>query len=101
MMSVTRRKNGDRLEYHLVGRFISGNHDKFREVLSDLGQPGTKEIVINLSKLEAIDSMAIGLILSAKAEAEKLGIKMSINASGSHVKQVLSAYHAEKYIEIQ
>ncbi|HCR85278.1 MAG TPA: hypothetical protein DIV86_01220 [Alphaproteobacteria bacterium] len=100
-MFVTKKISEKGVTFYLSGRFGVGFYDRFRSVIDDIKTMQVKEIDINLSKLENIDSMAVGLILSAKEEAAKHGVSLVVSNPSAAIKPIIASHHFEKYIKIQ
>ncbi len=61
------------LEAALTGRLTFETQKVFRDMVEDLRASGAARWVIDLEKLEFIDSAGLGLLLRAKAVSEKEG----------------------------
>lgn len=70
--SITESTGGDGVRIELAGELDLSVADRLRDRLDALAQPGAK-VVLDLSKLEFIDSSGINVIVSLHRQAETGG----------------------------
>lgn len=70
--------------YELKGRFTFNDHDKFSSIITAIANKEAYNVVLVLGELEFVDSAALGLLLIARDEAAKHGVRLSLrNPRGS------------------
>ncbi len=85
----------------VAGRFDFSIHRDFRHNYEEiLGTPGVRHLDVDLSRVEYIDSSALGmlLLLREKAGGRSIGIRLT-NAGGA-VRQVLEVANFGRLFEI-
>ena len=69
-MTVRLTHDNDKAILHIQGRFDFNVHAAFRQCSEEaLGHAGTREIVINLSRVNYLDSSALGMLLLLREKA--------------------------------
>jgi anti-anti-sigma factor len=66
------------LEAALAGKLTFDDQNLFRQMLSEMSDGAEARWVIDLSRLEFIDSAGLGLLLRAKAASEQAGKTVAI-----------------------
>lgn len=101
-MLINEKTDGPVARLNLEGRFDFHSHRDFRTAYeTTLGKPDIREIVIDFSRVDYLDSSALGmlLLLREKAEAASKKVKLA-NISGA-VKQVLEIANFGKLFTIE
>ena len=62
---------GSEARVSLIGEFTFTDYAMFREILSRLTRTRDTEIAIDLSRLDFVDSAALGMLLIARDEVER------------------------------
>jgi anti-sigma B factor antagonist len=90
-MHVDARKVEDVVVVTLDGRLVSGVGDRILHgVIDELLAEGKEKILLDLSRVSAIDSSGIGELVAGLKLAERFGAEMKLLRLGSQVRQVLS-----------
>jgi len=74
----------------LSGEFTFTDHVAFREVADRLFETKDRSLVIDLSKLEFIDSAGLGMLLIAREEAGKANRNLSLRGPQGQVERMFS-----------
>ncbi len=80
---------GSQRELSLRGRLAFTDHDAFRDIVAQLGQPGPSTCSVNLSGLEAIDSAGLGLLMLVNDAAKENHISVTLRGARDQVKRML------------
>ncbi|HYD30472.1 MAG TPA: STAS domain-containing protein [Azospirillaceae bacterium] len=73
----------------LTGRLEFTDHDRLRDIVALLNEPGLRTFVIDLANLEFIDSAGIGMLLILLEEAEQRNIRFMVRGARDTVKRSL------------
>jgi len=89
-MQISSAVDGDKGVLSLDGRFDFSSHRDFRAAYEKLLEtPGLQEIDVNLSKVEYLDSSALGMLLLLREKADSKSKKVVLSGAHGTVKQVL------------
>jgi len=91
----------DCFEVELMDSLTSADLTSFRDFLSEMKKTKCKETVLDLSKLNWIDSAGLGMLILAKETAEKADIQLSLRSPRGHVKSLLELGRFDKLFAIQ
>ncbi|MDK9723955.1 MAG: STAS domain-containing protein [Sterolibacteriaceae bacterium MAG5] len=81
----------------LVGTFNHAVHRPFKEATRPaLANADVKELLIDMSNVERIDSSALGLLLVTRDEAKKAGKTMSLKGAQGVTKRALDMAQFER-----
>jgi len=100
-MEYTTNKEGDSTAIFLKGRLTFADHEKFRKLLAEIGAQGTKNLVIDLKSLEAIDSVGLGLLMIARDDTEERKGRFALRSPQGEVKRIFTISKAETLFTIQ
>jgi stage II sporulation protein AA (anti-sigma F factor antagonist) len=78
----------DRLVIAIEERFVFSDHQAFRDILEGLGETTGPSIVVDLSKLEFIDSAGLGMLLLLHDRAAELSRPLSMQGASGQVAQI-------------
>jgi len=96
-MNVTRSITHDTEVLRLQGRFDFSAHRDFRDVFkSAVANKATREIQLDLSAVEYLDSSALGMLLLSLENAKAAGKTLSLARASGTVKQVLDIANFQK-----
>jgi anti-anti-sigma factor len=85
----------------LTGRFEFSAHREFRETVERvLGQQGLKEIVVDLTDVDYVDSSALGMLLMLRERAGSARLTLKLTNPRGMVRQALDIAHFEKLFAI-
>jgi anti-anti-sigma factor len=72
----------------LSGEFTFTDHAEFRSIVGSLFDGKSSPVVIDLSKLEFIDSAGLGMLLLARDEASKASRSLVLRGPAGQVKRM-------------
>lgn len=77
------------MEIRLAGRFTFTDYTKFRTAVTQAVEAKVKGLTFDLGALEFLDSAALGMLLLARDEAQKIGAGVAIRGASGQVERVL------------
>ncbi|HYH23244.1 MAG TPA: STAS domain-containing protein [Azospirillum sp.] len=80
-MDFQARSTPEAIEARLTGRLEFTDHDRLREIVVLIEESRSQRFVIDLSKLEFIDSAGLGMLLILQEEAESRSIPMTVRGA--------------------
>ena len=87
-MECVRHIEGGVYSVSISGKFTFADHMEFRTILEKIRDAGVRQIVLNVSQLEFVDSAALGMFLLARDEAEKQVKSLVIAGANGQVKKM-------------
>ena len=100
-MQVTVAVSGTAAVIKLQGRFDFNTHREFRENTDGVvSNAQVKDITVDFSGTDYLDSSALGMLLMLRDKASTLGKKVSLSNCRGPVKQVLDIANFGKLFEI-
>lgn len=91
----------NRAVLHLNGRFDFSIHKGFRDACEQaLATPQIKEIEVNLSGVDYLDSSALGMLLLLKERSGKIGAQTRLSHCQASVRQILDIANFGKLFTI-
>lgn len=89
-MQTTVTTGNGRSVIRLNGRFDFNAHREFREAMEEaLGDPGSREVAVDLAEVDYLDSSALGMLLMLRDKASGSNRTVSLANSRGTVRQVL------------
>ena len=85
----------------LEGAFTFKDHLAFRAILNDLNTNAGLRHVFDLSKLEFLDSAALGMMLIAEDEAQAGGWSLSLRRPSGEVAKLLALSSMDTVFDIE
>lgn len=83
----------------LTGRLLMGNESRQVEwSVSELVKTGVKKVVLDLARLDGIDSTGVGIIMMCHAKLQQGGGKLRIAGAKGIVHDTLQMTHLERLI---
>lgn len=100
-MRVDVRKKNDVIIVDLVGNLVVGDGDEMLgEVMAEVFAEGWKKIVLNLSKVQRLDSSGIGELVAGWKQARKLGAVVKLVRLGDRVRHTLHLSQVLPLLEV-
>ncbi len=101
-MQINVHNDGTNVTIDMIGRFDFNAHREFRNASEDAlkGAPGG-EIVVNMEKVEYLDSSALGMLLLLREKANTSNRKLSLHNCKGIVQQVLEVANFNKLFTIR
>ena len=99
-VNVVKRSNQARL--HLQGRFDFGSHARFKEACDHaLETSGVDELVLDMDKVEYLDSSALGMLLLLRDRVTQAKKAVAIENCHGIVREVLGIANFQKLFAIR
>ena len=94
------RKQGSAVIFDLEGRLVLGSAvDQFRAQWSDALATGSRDLVVNLANVPAIDSSGIGSLIRCHSAVVAAGGRMRVVAADGVVLKALQVTHVDQLLE--
>lgn len=100
MILNTRQDDGE-FQVQLASKFGFNDHRAFRDALTQVGSSGCATGVLDLSRLQSIDSAGLGMLLIAAETARKAKWTLVIRNPQGQVKRMLEIADLGKVLDIQ
>lgn len=101
-MTISRTTRDTTEIVRIEGRFDFAAHREFRETLkAALANERTKEVLIDLSATDYIDSSALGMLLLSLENAKAAGKSLALDRPTGAVKQVLDIANFQRLFSIR
>lgn len=81
------QKTGDAVELLLEGRFTFTDHDSFRRLIDEIGEPEPRHCTIDLSAVTYLDSAAVGMLLLMRERLDRS--KIVLKGGSPSVKELI------------
>jgi anti-anti-sigma factor len=88
-MDFSVKDTGADREVFLSGKLSFSDHKKFREVVQGLRAGSFRRCTLDMSRLEAIDSAGLGLLILVKDTAKEKNLSLNIRAPKGQVRKML------------
>ncbi len=85
----------------LSGEFTFSDHTSFRDMVARLLRSKGDPLVIDLSRLEFIDSAGLGMMLIARDEAAKAARALVLRGARGHVERMFSVTKFETLFTLE
>ena len=95
-MDVTVQLSGEQAVIRIRGRFEFSGYRDFRDALDRAFAPPARDVVIDLSSTDYIDSSALGMLLIAQDRAKSVKRKIILSGSRGAVHEVLEVANLHK-----
>jgi anti-sigma B factor antagonist len=99
-LDITIRGDGTERTVHLEGTCDLASAPQLREKLTELRPPAVKDLIVDVSGLEFIDSTGLGLLLGAMRRLRESGGSLSIAGATGGVLRVLEITDLDKVIPL-
>ena len=90
------RKEGDIVIVDLQGRMAMGEVDEFRTKWAEAMATGSKELIINLSRVTMMDSSGIGTMIRCHSAVSAVGGTIRVVGANSTVRQAFKVTRLDK-----
>ena len=88
-------------EIHLNGRLTFADYNMFKEITDSIQNSEGKNFIINLKKLDFIDSAGLGMLLIARDRAKEKSGYIILKSAQGQVKKMLDLGKFEKLFSIE
>lgn len=100
-MRVDARKKNDIIIVDLTGNLVVGDGDELLgEVMTEVLAEGWKKIVLNLSRVQRLDSSGIGELVACWKQAGKMGATVKLVRLGDRVRHTLHLSQVLPLLEV-
>lgn len=101
MMQITVKNRDDIIVLHLNGRFDFSAHRNFKKAHDEaLLKQGLKEVVVDLTQIEYMDSSALGMLLVLREKANMSNIEISLRTGDGFARQILEVANFQNLFTI-
>jgi anti-anti-sigma factor len=101
-MQITVEKKGEIARLALNGRFDFSSHREFRNACDEaLQTPEIKGIEADFSRVDYLDSSALGMLLLLREKAQNANLKVSLTNCTGLVQQVLDVANFQRLFTIR
>jgi len=91
----------DTRAYYMMGHLTAYNHGVFRQVLSDIAASGVcKKAVLDVEKVDFIDSGGLGMLLLARDDLKKRDIALQLRHPQGNVRKILQVAKFDSLFDI-
>ena len=101
MVETKTQQIGDVTVVEMSGRLHLGNSLMYAEnAINRLIDGGTRKLVIDLARLEHLDSSGLGMLIGCSGRMEQSGGRMRVAGAGAVVAQVFEIAHAGRILRL-
>jgi HptB-dependent secretion and biofilm anti anti-sigma factor len=86
---------------NMSGEFTFTDHAQFKSLVTRLFEANGSAVVIDLSKLEFIDSAGLGMLLLARDEAKKANRALVLRGPSGQVKRMFGVTKFDALFDVQ
>jgi HptB-dependent secretion and biofilm anti anti-sigma factor len=90
----------DTRAYYMMGHLTAYNHTIFRQVLSDIASNACKKAVLDVEKIDFIDSGGLGMLLLARDDLKKRDIALQLRHPQGNVRKILQVAKFDSLFDI-
>ena len=91
VLKVSQKLSGDVMVLHLSGKIMGGpDHEKFQTEIKDLISQGHVDIMLNMSKVNWVNSTGLGILVSAYHTLKKNGGQLKICEVSDRIDNILN-----------
>ena len=101
MVETKTQQIGDVTVVEMSGRLHLGNSLMYAEnAINRLIDGGTRKLVIDLARLDHLDSSGLGMLIGCSGRMEQSGGRMRVACAGGAVSQVFELVHAGRILQL-
>ncbi|HLN25130.1 MAG TPA: STAS domain-containing protein [Patescibacteria group bacterium] len=82
-------------------RFTAVDAPEFRSIIHSIGELAVRTVVIDLERLDFIDSAAMGLLVLVRDSAMSRAITMRVRAPQGQVKKAFAIFNFSKLFDVE
>ena len=94
------KKDNAKAEIKLTGDLVASGVSELKPKMKSLIDEGVKELTLNLSDVEIVDSIGIGLLVAAHNSLSKEGGRLVINKASDDIKALFRSMKLEQHFSI-
>lgn len=95
------RKRPGVTEFRLKGRMEFADHSVFKTLVEAFDAAERSDIIFNLDELDTVDSSGLGMLIIAREEAGRRGLRFALEKPRREVKRVMDLARFERLFEIR
>lgn len=99
-MNIERRESAEAVVLEVEGRLTAAVAPQLRAEVSDLVAAGRTRLVVDLAKVDFIDSSGLGALIGALKATRVAGGDLRIAAAGEQVRQVLRLTNLDRVLHV-
>ena len=99
-MDMTKTVNDDAATVVLSGSGTFPDYKVFQDLIDGLSQDKVKQVTVNLTQLEFVDSSALGMFLLLKEKCDEKSIKLTMTSPQGQVKKMLEVARLHTVLNI-
>lgn len=99
-MEMLKLEEGDNCRIQMRGRFTFSDNPEFREVIQMISNGKMSRMVLDIGRLDFVDSAALGMLLLARDEAEKHQVSLVISRPEGQVKKIFNVVRFDELFTI-
>src|SRR5271154_6371938 len=101
MLETKTQQIGDVTVVEMSGRLHFGNSLSYAEnAINRMIDEGTRKLVIDLVRLDYIDSSGLGMLIFCGGRMEQAGGRMRVAGASSSVVRILEISHADRVLQL-
>lgn len=100
-MEYSLNHDGDAYRLELAGNFTFSDNAKFRGILATLRDSAATALNVDMTRLEFIDSAALGMLLLLHDEAGRKGMTVSMAGASGQIKKMLQLSNFDEIFHIR
>lgn len=100
-MDYTTQNTAEGVEITMSGRFTYADHQKFRDLIGEFPSMRGKRLVLDMARVEFVDSAAMGMLLLARETAVSNSINTVIRNPAGKVRSLMQVAHFDKLFTIE
>ncbi|EME71573.1 anti-sigma-factor antagonist [Paramagnetospirillum caucaseum] len=89
------------LTIKVSGRMTHKDHKAFRDILSHIGNAGTARVRFDLSRVEFMDSSALGMLLIVRDAAVQQSRDVILKGATGQVENLMKVAKLHKYFTVE
>ncbi|MBN8531956.1 MAG: STAS domain-containing protein [Alphaproteobacteria bacterium] len=99
-MEMLKLEESGHCRIQMRGRFTFSDNPEFREVIQMISSGQVSQMMLDISRLDFVDSAALGMLLLARDEAEKHRIRLTLSEPVGQVKKIFNVVRFDELFTI-
>lgn len=100
-MNIESTRDGEEIQFQLSDKMTFTDHQKFRDMLTEVSESRCTRCVIDLSRLDFIDSAGLGMLMIANDASERENWDLLVRHPRGVVRQVLELAEFGKVVRLE
>lgn len=94
-------RNGSAATVTVAGDIVASMAREFRHELKSLVEEGTKDLVIDMTKVEMVDSVGLGVLIATHNSLAKTGGALKITNVSSDIRNLFKTMRLDQHLVIK